>query len=100
MSRNGNSANASLDLWSIAEREFSKEKDKESTKATAEAAEIPLESNTEADENYVTLFLGDVGSGKSSLIQGFLKPTSSSKDPKPTVIYDLFNSIFLFNYSY
>ena len=46
----------------------------------------PLDQDNEQHETHL-LFVGDSGSGKSSLINSFLK-ASSTKQPKPTFALD------------
>jgi len=72
-----NTSNA-LDLWSIVENE---------TVKTIDNDAIPSnEADVNDDDDNIVLFLGDGASGKSSLIQQFLKPNILHKDPKPTVV--------------
>ena len=56
-----------VDLWALAE----------------EDVELNLKSSELAEDSSTVLIVGDPGSGKSSLMQGFLKP-NNNKDPKTT----------------
>lgn len=65
------SSKQSNDLWTINENLLS--------------SESISNSLLNAEDNLTILFVGDSFCGKTSLIQGFLKPNTSMKDPKPTV---------------
>lgn len=80
MSRSSKVSSGGSDLWTILEQ-----KQKLNDDAAKENGIV--EELTEKDENFTILFLGESSAGKSSLIQGFLKPNATLKDPKPTVCY-------------
>jgi dynein light intermediate chain 2 len=61
---NSKTKNNVNDLWSIAEN-------------------LPQQIDIDDGVDTTTIFVGDAGCGKSSMIQSFLKPTAT-KDPKPT----------------
>lgn len=47
-----------------------------------------IENNENYNTNSSIIFVGDQGSGKTYLIQTFLKPNINVKDPKPTIAID------------
>ena len=65
MSSNGSSKGS--DLWSI----------------IANERNVNAKDDVSKSTTSIILFVGDAGSGKSTLIQSFLKPTVT-KEPKPT----------------
>eukprot|EP01031_Cornospumella_fuschlensis_P035005 gene35005-42392_t len=67
------------DIWSKLEREK-----KASGVGGETSASSPFATAQKTEQTYL-LFAGDSQCGKSSLIQSFLKPTSSSKENKPTI---------------
>ena len=65
----GSNNDEELDIWELIQTDEG-------------AAQLPQETANAEDSNTL-LVVGDIGCGKSTLIQSFLKP-NSNKDPKPT----------------
>jgi predicted GTPase len=86
--RNSSATSGGVDLWLLAEEESKRSAISVNTSTNVDENDSKAANNNETNENEqdtVVLFVGDQGSGKSSLIQAFLKPNASNKDPKPTV---------------
>lgn len=81
------------DIWGFLQRQkAAKTKDSSSSKAAAsETTENGAETTVTGSNTHLashSIFFGDQGCGKSSLIQYFLKPSGGAKDVKPTIALD------------
>lgn len=81
--RDGSSSSSGAeDIWTKLQRQ-QQSKDLTSAASTAEPSE-----NENRVVNTHLIFLGDQSSGKSTLIQTFLKPSGGAKETKPTIALD------------